>query len=141
MLRPHVLVQCVVVEDHVFVAEVAGVVHQLDDLLLGGTVELPVLRQALFVMASHVLPQEGEIDCLVTSATECLDAVGQRIAVELRLHHLRLLDDKGLGGFSRPPLPTDDDLVSELLGEELAHVSTLMDWEGLVCSSRQHSLL
>ena len=141
MLRPHVLVQCVIVEDHVFVAEVAGVVHQLDDLLLGGTVQLPVLGQALFVMASHVLPQEGEIDCLVTSATECLDTVSQRVAVELRLHHLGLLDDEGLGGFSRPPLPTDDDLVSELLCEKLAHLATLLDWKGLVCTMRQHSLL
>ena len=126
------LVQRVIVKDHVLVAEVAGVVHQLDDLLLGGTVELPVLGQALLVMASHVLPQEGEVDCLVTSATECLNAVGQGVAVELRLHHLGLLDDEGLGSFTRPPLPTDDDLVSELLGEKLAHLSTLLDWESLV---------
>ena len=71
------LVQCVIVEDHVFAADAAGVVHQLDDLLLGGAIELPVLVQALFVMASHMLPQEREVNCLVTSATECLDAVGQ----------------------------------------------------------------
>ena len=71
------LVKCVIVKDYVLVAEVAGVVHQLDDLLLGGTIEFPVLWQTLLVMASHVLPQEGEVDCLVTSATECLDAVGQ----------------------------------------------------------------
>ena len=34
VLRPHVLVQHIIVKDHVYAAQLAGVVHQLDDLLL-----------------------------------------------------------------------------------------------------------
>ena len=76
MLRPHVLVQHIIVKDHVSAAQLAGVVHQLDDLLLRRAVRLPVLRQALVVVASDVLPQAGEVDWLVASPTEGLDAVG-----------------------------------------------------------------
>ena len=57
MLRPHVLVQHIIVKDHVYAAQLAGMVHQLDDLFLRRAVKLPVLRQALVVVASDVLPQ------------------------------------------------------------------------------------
>ena len=134
-------VQGVIVEDHIFVAEVAGVEDQLDDLLLWGPVEFPVLRHALLVLTSYVLPQEREVERLVTSATEGLDTVGQGVTVELGLHHLGLLDDERLGSFPRSPLPADDDLVGELLSKEIAHVDGLLDWEGLVCSTWQHFLL
>ena len=132
MLRPHVLVQHIIVKDHVYAAQLAGVVHQLDDLLLRRAVRLPVLRQALVVVASDVLPQAGEVDWLVASPTEGLDAVGQRVAEEFFLLQLWLLDDKSLGGLARTSLAADNDLVCELLGENLAHLSCLDDAVGLV---------
>ena len=131
MLRPHVLVQHIIVKDHVSAAQLACVVHQLDDLLLRRAVRLPVLREALVVVASDVLPQAREVDWLVASPTEGLDAVGQRVAEEFFLLQLWLLDDKSLGGLARTSLAADNDLVCELLGENLAHLSCLDDAVGL----------
>ena len=68
-----VLADVLGVEEQDPLAEDAGVVHQLDDLLAEVAEHLAVPGQGQPVLVRHVLPQAGHLVHLVTHAAEHLD--------------------------------------------------------------------
>ena len=88
-----------------------------------------------------VLPQAIEVDGLVALAAEGLDTAGDGVAVQpaggllgSRMGgQLGLLEDGGVGGLARLPLPADSDVIGELLGQQTGgHLDWVEGGRGLV---------
>ena len=128
VLRLHVIQQCSVVIDNVLLAQGAGVIDHLNYLPLRVTVELLVLHDGeVLVLVVAVLPQTREVDGLVALTAEGLDTAGEGVAVQpagefldrQRGGQLGLLEDGGVGGLARLPLPVYGDVIGELLDSRM----------------------
>ena len=147
----HVIQQCPIVIDNVLLTQGAGVVDHLNYLPLGVTVELLVLHDGeVLVLVVDVLPQTREVDGLVALAAEGLDTAGEGVAVQSaggfldsrRGGQLGLLEDGGVGGLARLPLPADGDVMGELLGQQVGgHLACVEDGMGLVEDTGKASVI
>ena len=91
MLLADVLADVLGVEEQDLLAEDAGVVHQLDDLLAEVAVHLAVPGQGQPVLVRHVLPQAGHLVHLVTHGAEHLDRLLRIVAhTSAGLHFARI---------------------------------------------------